>query len=46
MVVHSGIDGLIRLIVYLSCSTNNKIRAVLHLFDNVAQCSRLTVQGL
>ena len=37
IVVHGGIDGFSRLIVYLNCSTN-KAQTVLHLFDNAVQC--------
>lgn len=32
MVVHGGIDGYCRMIVYLSCSTNNKSLTVYNLF--------------
>ena len=38
MVVHGGIDGFSRLIVYLNCSTNNNAQTVLCLFDNAVQC--------
>ena len=33
MVIHGGIDGFSRLVVYLSCSTNNKATTVLDLFQ-------------
>ena len=32
MAVHGGIDGFSRVIVYLSCSTNNEAKTVYHLF--------------
>ena len=38
IVVHGGINGFSRLIVYLNSSTNNKAQTVLHLFDNAVQC--------
>ena len=34
MVIHGGIDGFSRLIVYLKCSTNNKPETVASLFRN------------
>ena len=34
-VVHGGIDGFSRVIVYLSCSTNNEAKTVYHLFKKV-----------
>ena len=33
MVIHGGIDGFSRLIVYLHCSTNNRASTVLELFE-------------
>lgn len=33
MVIHGGIDGFSRLIVYLQCSTNNRANTVLDLFQ-------------
>ena len=33
MVIHGGIDGVSRLIVYLHCSTNNRASTVLELFE-------------
>lgn len=35
--VHGGIDGYTRAIVYLSCSTNNESRTVLMLFREATQ---------
>ena len=35
--VHGGVDGFSRLIVYLQCSNNNKSRTVLHAFQNGVQ---------
>ena len=35
-VIHGGIDGFSRLIVYLHCSTNNKKDTVTHLFQSAA----------
>ena len=35
--MHRGIDGYIRIIVYLSCSVNNKAYTVLHLFQDVVE---------
>ena len=37
MVVHGGIDGFSRLIVYLMCSPNNKATTVLQLFDSAVK---------
>ena len=33
LVIHGGIDGYSRLIVYLNCSSNNKAKTVLDLFE-------------
>ena len=33
IVIHGGIDGFSRLIVYLHCSTNNRASTVLELFE-------------
>ena len=38
MVVHGGIDGFSRLVVYLKCSTNNKVETVLQLFNEAVHC--------
>ena len=38
MVVHGGIDGFSRLVVYLKCSTNNKAETVLQLFNEAVHC--------
>jgi hypothetical protein len=32
-VIHGGIDGFSRLVVFLQCSTNNKASTVLHVFE-------------
>ena len=32
MIIHGGIDGYSRMIVYLHCSTNNRSETVFHLF--------------
>ncbi len=37
MVIHGGIDGFSRLIVYLKCSTNNKAETVANLFRNAVR---------
>ena len=33
MVVHGGIDGFSRMVVYLRCSNNNRATTVLHVFE-------------
>ena len=38
MVIHGGIDGFSRLVVYLKCSTNNKAETVLQLFNEAVHC--------
>lgn len=37
MVIHGGIDGYSRMIVYLSCSSNNKALTVYHLFKEATE---------
>ena len=37
MVVHCGIDGFSRMIVYLNCLANNKATTVLQLFDSAVK---------
>ena len=37
MVVHGGIDGFSRMIVYLNCLANNKATTVLQLFDSAVK---------
>ena len=36
-VIHGGIDGYSRIILYLSCSVNNKAHTVLHLFQEAVE---------
>ena len=38
MVIHGGIDGFSRTIVYLRCSTKNDALTVLRLFENAVKC--------
>ena len=38
IVVHGGIDGFSRLVVYLKCATNNKAERVLQLFNEAVHC--------
>ena len=35
--IHGGIDGFSRMIVYLSCSTNNRAETVFHSFEQAVQ---------
>ena len=37
-IVHGGIDGHSRLIVYLKCSTNNRVDTVAKLFCDAINC--------
>ena len=38
LVIHGGIDGYCRLIVYMKCSTNNKAYTVKQLFYEAVKC--------
>ena len=37
LVVHGGVDGFSRFIVYLSCSNNNRSETVYKLFEKISR---------